>query len=195
MRGGDIDGDANLLAWPQRGAVDSLDQGVERFGIGGKLRPPPSLIGNAPQPAAICHDLAARPVDAPCHYQRLIERGGGDRHNQEILDIHPTAGMGAAAKYLDHRHRQGDLGARRQIAPQRFAACRGSGMQCRHRDRDRGITAEPRLVRRAVQLDQCAVDRVLVGNRHRVKGRGNLAIDIRDCAIDAQTTENRSAIP
>jgi hypothetical protein len=33
------------------------------------------------------------------------------------------------------------------------------------------------------------------GNRHRVKGRGNLAIDIRDCAIDAQTTENRSAIP
>jgi hypothetical protein len=58
----------------------------------------------------------------------------------------------------------------------------------------RGITAEPRLVRRAVQLDQCAVDRVLVGNRHRVKGRGNLAIDIRGCAIDAQTTENRSAI-
>jgi len=44
--------------------VDSLDQGVERFSIGGKLRPPPSLIGNAPQPAAIRHDLAARPVDA-----------------------------------------------------------------------------------------------------------------------------------
>ena len=65
-------GGKDLLAWPQRGALDSLDQGVERFGIGGKLRPPPSLIGNAPQPAAICHDLAARPVDAPCHYQAKI---------------------------------------------------------------------------------------------------------------------------
>src|SRR5437588_1972240 len=65
-------GGKDLLAWPQRGALDSLDQGVERFGIGGKLRPPPSLIGNAPQPAAICHDLAARPVAAPCHYQAKI---------------------------------------------------------------------------------------------------------------------------
>src|SRR5204862_2415998 len=44
-------GGKDLLAWPQRRALDSLDQGVERCGIGGKLRPPPSLIGNAPPPA------------------------------------------------------------------------------------------------------------------------------------------------
>jgi len=67
-------------------------------------------------------------------------------------------------------------------------------MQCRHRHRDHRIAAEPRLVRRAVQFDQFAVDRILIGDRHGSERRGDLAVDIRHCALDPVPAKSRSTI-
>ena len=105
LRGRDIDRDPDFLAWHKRGALDGRDQCVERLRVRGEFGPPSALISNAPQAAAIRHNLAGRPVDPRSHRQRLVERGGADRHDQEILDVDAPAGMGAATEDLDHRHR------------------------------------------------------------------------------------------
>ena len=96
----------------------------------------------------------AASVDARHHGRRFVERGGADRHHQKVLDVDAPAGVSAPAENLNHRHREHGLRAVGQVTPERLAPGGGGSVQGCHRHRHRGVAAEARLVRRAVEIDQ-----------------------------------------
>ena len=68
-------------------------------------------------------------------------------------------------------------------------------MQRRHRYGDDRVAAEPRLVRRAVQLDQPTVDLGLVGDRHHRNAAAISPFRCGDRAIDPKPAKGGSAVP
>ena len=102
--------------------------------------------------------------------------------------------MGPAAKDLDLGHRHADGRVLGQPAPDRNSLRRRRGVQGRHRDRHRGVAAQPRLVGRAVQLDQPLVDQRLVGAVQPDQGPRDLAIDASASPLDTKATEGFTAI-
>jgi hypothetical protein len=64
----------------------------------------------------------------------------------------------------------------------------------RHGHRDDGVAAEPRLVRRAVQLDQALVDFRLLGTIHPDQCRRDLRRNAGQRDLDVMTAQRRSAI-
>ena len=84
------------------------------------------------------------------------------------------ARMSAAAEDLHHRHRQRWLGIAGERDPQRYRAGGCRGVERSHRDSDHRIAAEARFVRRAIKLDEPAIDSRLICDRHSAKGVRNL---------------------
>jgi hypothetical protein len=64
----------------------------------------------------------------------------------------------------------------------------------RERDAENRVRTEPALVRRAVQLDEGAVDELLVGAVEVADRFGDLAVDVRDRLRDALASPLRSAV-
>ena len=122
------------------------------------------LVRDALQQAALFHQLAGRAIHLGGPFERLVEIAGLRRDDHEILDIDAPPGMRAAAKDLDLGQWHNRLGLlAEQIRIKRPAYRVGGSMQCRHRHRDKRIAAEPFFLGRAVERDQHAVDRALVG--------------------------------
>ena len=67
--------------------------------------------------------------------------------------------MRAAVEDVHHRHRQDVRALAAEVAPQRQPLLGGRGVRGGQRDAEDRVGAEPRLVRRAVELDQRAVER------------------------------------
>ena len=118
---------------------------------------PPSSATPCSRPRS-CHQLAGGAVDLGGHDQRFVEAARAQRHDHEILNVDAPSGMRAAAEDLDLRQRQRIALPADEIAIQRLADGVRRGVQHRHRHRDRGVAAQPRFVRRAVERDQRAVD-------------------------------------
>ena len=78
-----------------------------------------------------------------------------------------------------------------EIAVQRLAGGGGGGVRGRHRHRQHRVAAEPRLARRAVQFDQPAVQRRLVGGVEAGHGAGDLAVHVADRARHVVAAERR----
>ena len=119
--------------------------------------------------------------------QRLAEGGEAGRHDHELLEVDVRIGVGAAVEDVHQRHRQHRVGAAREggeVGEQRHAARLRHGAGERHRDAQDGVGAESRLVRRAVELDEPAVDRGLVGLAADERA-GDLAVDVRHGAPHA----------
>ena len=71
--------------------------------------------------------------------------------------------MHAAVDHVHHRHGQRRRAGAAEIAVERHARVGRGGLRGRERDAEDRVRAEPALVRRAVELDQRAVERLLVG--------------------------------
>ena len=67
-----------------------------------------------------------------------------------------------------------------EVAPQRLALLRGGRVCRRQRHAEDGVRAEAGLVRRAVELDERAVELGLVVGVDAVDRGGDLAVDVRD---------------
>ena len=172
LGGGDVERDRDLLARREPGAFDRPHQRIERRLVGLERRPEPALVGHPLQQTAFRHDRAGRAIHLGGPFERLIERGRERRDDHEILDIDPPPGMRAAAENLDFRQRHHRLGAvAEQIGIKRLSVRGGGGVQRGHRYRDQRIAAEPAFLRRAVERDQRAVDRGLVGGVHARSAR------------------------
>ena len=104
-------------------------------------------------------DLGARRAGPPPN------DGEAQRHHHELLEVDVGVGVGAAVQDVHHRHGQGvPAGIARQmrdVRVERPAGGRGLGLERRHRDAEQGVGAKPALGGRAVERDQCLVERAL----------------------------------
>jgi len=114
--------------------------------------------------------------------QRLAEARGPDRQDHELLEVERVVGVRAAVDHVHHRDRQRHRARAAEVPVQRQAGllCRGAGN--RHRDGERRVGAEPRLVVRAVEVEQRPVDPGLLGGVQAHEGLGDLGIDVLDRA-------------
>ena len=134
---------------------------------------------------ALAERLLERVEDLRARAQALRERRRADRHDHELLEVDRVVGVGAAVEHVHHRHRQHVRRLAAQVAPQRqvlLGRGRARGGQRHAEDR---VGAQARLVGRAVEVDQRAVEPALVERveaRHRL---GDLAVDVGDRLRDA----------
>ena len=140
--------------------------------------------------AALVADAAAEPAvvqvplevveDLGAHAQRVGEAGRADRDDHELLEVDRVVGVGAAVEDVHHRHGQDPRRLAAQVAPQRLVLLRGRGARRGERDAEDRVRAQAALVRRAVELDQRAVQARLVEHVAARDRRGDLAVDVRD---------------
>ena len=102
--------------------------------------------------------------------------------------------MRAATKNLDLGHGNANRPAGRGIGPERLPGGGRRGVHHGHRDGDGGVAAEPRLLRRAVEFDEDAVDFLLAGCIDAGQRMGDLAIDVGDGARHVEAAEPLAAV-
>ena len=110
------------------------------------------------------------------HSEKLCSAAG---HDHELLEVHLVVGVRAAVEHVHHRHRQHPRRLAAEVAPQRQALLGRLRVRRRERHAEDRVGAQPRLVRRAVELDQRLVEAALVGGVDAGDGRGDLAVDVR----------------
>ena len=120
---------------------------------------PPSSPTSTPSKPCILQRAREGAVDGNRHFQRFGIGAGADGQKQEVLKIEIAARVQAAADEVDHRQRQAAPGS----STSRYrhsGSCRrrGGGVGAGQRYAEDGVGPEPRLVRRAVELAQDAVD-------------------------------------
>ena len=92
------------------------------------------------------------------------ERRRADRHDHELLEVDRVVGVRAAVEHVHHRHRQDVRRRRRRGSATAAGRCSAAAALRRgQRHAEDRVGAEARLVRRAVELDQRAVEARLVG--------------------------------
>src|SRR5579863_1806814 len=192
FRSGDVERDRNLFAGRKASTLDRSHQRIKRFFIVRKGRPPAAFVRDALQQAAFDHDLSRGAIDFRCYLQRLRETAGARRHDHEVLNIDPSAGMSAAAENLNFRQGDERRPGAGKIAPQRQIATRRRGGERRQRNRGQRIAAKPRFIRRSVECDEPRIDAHLVewietGERRRdlVAQTGQRALHIKAAKTNA----------
>jgi hypothetical protein len=144
-----------------------------------------ALVTDGGREALLVGELLQRMEDFRAGAQRLAEARRADRHDHAFLEVEAVVGVRATVDHVHHRHRHGHAARAAEVAVQRqtgfFGRCLGHG----HRHRQRGVGAETRLVFRAVELDQRAVDEGLLFGVETDDGFGNFGIDVFDCGQHA----------
>ena len=139
---------------------------------------PPSSPTPAPMPWSCSHVFRCgrprRPSAAPREARRA------DRDDHELLEVDRVVGVGAAVEHVHHRHRQDPRRLAAEVAPQRLALLGRRRARRGERDAEDRVGAEARLVRRAVEVDQRAVEALLVEHVEAGHRRGDLAVDVAD---------------
>ena len=194
LGGGDVEGDRHLVAGDAPAVLDGPHEELEGLFVGVEGGPPAPLVGDALQASGVGHARSRRPVDLRRPVEGLGEAGRADRHHHEVLDVHPPPRVSASAEDLDLGQRQQRRFPAQQVSPQRLSGGRGGGVQRRHRDRDAGVAAQPALVRRAVEVDQDAVEPGLIGRVAAAQGGGDAVPDVPDGAGDVVAAEGVAAV-
>ena len=81
-----------------------------------------------------------------------------------------------------------------QVAPQRLPCGVGGSPRYRTRRRDDRIAAQPRLLRRAIEVDEQAINCRLVGGIAPEQCRPDDGVEIGESAVDAKATEAPAAV-
>ena len=85
-----------------------------------------------------------------------------DRGDHELLDVDAGVGVRAAVDDVHHRHRQDVRVGAADVAEQRQPCRLGGRLRHRQRHAEDRVGAQPRLVGRAVEVEQRLVDEALV---------------------------------
>jgi hypothetical protein len=128
------------------------------------------------------------------HAQAVGERAGADRDDHELLEVDRVVGVRAAVEDVHHRHREHARALAAEVAPERLALLRGRRAGGGQRDAEDRVGPQARLVRRAVEVDERAIEPRLVehvGAAHRLR---DLAVDVRDGLGDALAAPGVAAV-
>ena len=177
------------------GFADRLDDEIQRGPVVLEVGGEAPLVADARGQAALLDHGLQRLVDLGPPAQRLGEGGGADRGDHELLDVHVVIGVRAAVEDVHHRDGQ-HVGVRAaKVAEQRQAAGIRSGPGDGHADADDGVRAQPRLVRRPVQVDHGLVDQALVVDLVAEQFRLDLVDDVLDRPGHPLAAVFRAAVP
>mmetsp|Transcript_39114 Transcript_39114/g.92556 ORF Transcript_39114/g.92556 Transcript_39114/m.92556 type:complete len:501 (+) Transcript_39114:284-1786(+) len=181
LRGGNVHADLDLAGVTRVG--DGLHEKVEPLlvllDVGGEA----ALVADVARVHAVLlldHSLQ-RVVHLNRHADGLLERLGADRADHELLHGEAVAGVGATVDHVhpgdrhDHLLHTSEVG---EVLVEGDALLRGAGLGHGERDGEDGVSAEHRLVGRAVDLDHFLVDALLVGGVHALEGRRDLLLDV-----------------
>ena len=130
-----------------------------------------------------------RVVDLRAPAQRLLERVGAHRGDHELLHVDGRVGVRATVDDVHHRHREhvrvGAADVAEQLQPRRLRR------RLRHRQRhaQQRVGPQPRLGRRAVEVDEALVDQPLVDRLHAHELGTDLVQHRGDGLLDALAAE------
>ena len=140
---------------------------------------PPSSPTPPPRPRSCSVFLSAWKTSAPMR-RHSVKLGAPQRHDHELLEVDRVVGVGAAVEDVHHRHGQHVRRVAAEVAPQRQPLLGRGGVRGRQRDAEDRVGAQPRLVGRAVEVDQRAIEALLVGRVAAGDRLGDLAVDVAD---------------
>ena len=180
--------------FPPTGPVSGLEHHLDRPFAGVEIGRETALIADPRREAALVQDRAERLKDLGADLHRLGEAFGSGGNEHELLQVDRVLSVRAAVDHVQHRHRQrvGFLAA--EVAEERNAGLCRRGLRRRKRDAEDRVRAEPALVRRAVELDQRAVDPGLVEGIAAADGLGDLTVDIRNGLRDSLAAIGLAAV-
>jgi hypothetical protein len=162
------------------GGLDAGHQHLQRLLVGAEVRGEAALVADAAAQAAVVQRLLQRVEDLGPHAQALREARRADGHDHELLEIDRVVGVGAAVEDVHHGHREHVRGVAAQVAPQRLALLGRRGVRGRQGDAEDRVGPQARLVGRAVEVDERAVEALLVGGVAAADRLGDLAVDVAD---------------
>ena len=136
-----------------------------------------ALVADIGVVAGILQRLLQRLEDLRPDPHAVRQRSRRHRHDHELLDVDRIVRVRAAIDDVHHRHRQGACIGAADIAIERQSGILRSRLGHRQRHAEHRIGAEPRLVRRAIEIDHHAVDLDLIVRVHTAQQIEDLAID------------------
>ena len=133
-------------------------------------------------------------IDLGADAEPLGERRRTDRHEHELLQVDRVVGVDAAVDHVQHRHRQGCGGLASELTPEWLSGIGCGRLRRCERDAEDRIRAQPAFVRRPVELDQLAVERLLVAGVRTQHGSGDLRVDVGDRIADPLASPGGTAV-
>ena len=169
------------MARPLGGGKNDVDRLLARA----EIRREAALVADGSGEPALVQQALQRVEDLGADLQRLGERARPRRHDHELLEVEGVRGVRAAVDDVHHRHGEHDRLLPAQRAVERQARVGRGRLRHGERHAEQGVRAERALVRRAVELDQAAVDRCLIARVETLHGRAELGDDVADRPQDA----------
>ena len=151
----------------------------------GRFGREPTFVAERGREAAVVQHALQRVVRLGSHAQRFAERRGADGREHELLEVDVRVGVRATVEHVHARQRQRVRVRAADVAVEREVALVGAGLRRGERDAEQRVRAEARLVVRAVELDQRLVEEALVEAFDPDDRLADLAVDVRDRALDA----------
>ena len=162
------------------GAVGCLEDRLDRRLARVEVRREAALVADPGLQAAVVQDPLERVVDLVADPQRLGKAVGADRNDHELLQVDRVVGMHTAVDHVQHRDRQGHRSFASQVPKQRELRLGRGGLRDSEGDPEDRVRPQAPLVRRAVELDQGAIEAVLVERIVPPDGFGDFALDVGD---------------
>src|SRR5579884_3183035 len=187
-----IEGDRDPVA--MTGALRRLEDQVDRGLAGLEIRREAALVADERREPAFRELLLQRVIDLDAHLQRLCERVRPGRNEHELLQVDRVVRVRAAVDHVEHGNRQGRRLLAAEVAEQRDGRVGGPCLRRGQRDPEDGVRTEAALVRRPVELDQHAVEVLLVRHVEPADRVRDLTVDVRDGRRDALAAPSASAV-
>ena len=182
---GRVERDRDVLAGLVAGGLDALDQRLQRRLVGLEVRREAALVADRGVQAALLQGRLEVVEDLGAHRSASREARRADRDDHELLEVHVVVGVRAAVDDVHHRHRQDVRRVAAEVAPQRQVLLRRGRASGGQRDAEDRVRAQAGLVLGPVELDQLAVEALLVGRVVAGDRLGDLAVDVADGLRDA----------
>ena len=175
---GRVERDEHVLARAIARRLDAAHEHLQRLLVGAEVGREPALVSDGGAQAAVVQRALQRVEHLGAHPQALRERRRARRDDHELLEVDLVVGVGPAVEDVHHRDRQHMRRLAAEVAPQRQPLLRGGRVGgCQRHAEDR-VGAQPRLVRRCVELHQRAVQALLVGRVAAAHRLGDLTVDV-----------------
>ena len=176
------------------GRLDRRHQQLERSLVVVQGRREAALVADPGRQPARAQRALELLVGLRAHPHRLRERARTERRDHELLEVDRVVGVRAAVEHVHHRHRQQVRLLAAQVAPQRLAELGRARAGDRERHAEDRVRTEPGLGVGPVELDEGAVEPLLVAGLPAADRVGDLAVDVLHGAQDALAAERLAAV-
>ena len=189
LRGGAVEGKAEVAAGLVPGSDDGLDDDGERslvaLQVGGKA----AFVAHARCEAAGLEHLLERVEDLGAGAEPFGEGGEAAGDDHELLDVHRGVGVAAAVEDVHERHGERAGERATEVAVERHTELVGGSVRRGHREAEDGVGAELVLVVGAVEVTEDLVELHLVCSGEADDGGGENLFDVADGLENALAEE------